>query len=122
MSLSSKKLGTGSVGRAAARSGNVSGARQRGSVVRAASSTIVGAADADTSTTTTLVPGASDQPKSAVGPVLRTASLEALMADAEALVDLDVAELMRQEEMLATMREQVARALAMKRAGSVAPN
>jgi hypothetical protein len=122
MTLSPKKPGAGSVGRSAMRSESLSSARRRGSVARSASSTSVGAAEADTSTTTAPGANTSDQPKSAVEPVLRTASLEALMADAEALVDLDVAELMRQEEMLATMREQVARALAMKRAGSVVQN
>ncbi|KAJ1311252.1 hypothetical protein OPQ81_009750 [Rhizoctonia solani] len=53
------------------------------------------------------------------GPITRSASLEALMVDAEALANLDVSELLRQQEMLAAMREQVAKALELKREMSV---
>lgn len=56
------------------------------------------------------------------GPVTRSSSLQALMADAEVLAELDLAELMRQEEMLAALREQVARALTLKRAKDVGVN
>lgn len=52
--------------------------------------------------------------KSPGEPVARSASLEALMVDAEALAQLDIKELLRQQEMLAAMREQVAKALALK--------
>ncbi|KAG8763821.1 hypothetical protein FRC11_011892 [Ceratobasidium sp. 423] len=52
-------------------------------------------------------------------PVMRSASLEALMVDAEALAKLDMTELLRQQEMLATMREQVAKALELKREMSI---
>ncbi|KAG8714625.1 hypothetical protein FRC08_011665 [Ceratobasidium sp. 394] len=92
------------------------------SVAQAESSTSTDGADAPATTTPT-VATRSDTPKpSTTEPITRTASLQALMADAEVLAELDVAELMRQEEMLAAMREQVARALAMKRAGNVVPN
>ncbi|CAE6528641.1 unnamed protein product [Rhizoctonia solani] len=52
-------------------------------------------------------------------PVTRTATLESLMVDAEALAQLDMTELLKQQEMLAAMREQVAKALALKRELSV---
>ncbi|CUA76883.1 Titin [Rhizoctonia solani] len=52
-------------------------------------------------------------------PVTRSASLEALIIDAEALAKLDVTELLKQQEMLAAMREQVAKALELKREMSV---
>ncbi|KAF8679558.1 hypothetical protein RHS04_04422 [Rhizoctonia solani] len=52
-------------------------------------------------------------------PVTRSASLEALMIDVEALAELDTAELLRQQEMLAAMREQVAKALKLKREMSI---
>ncbi|CAE6395735.1 unnamed protein product [Rhizoctonia solani] len=55
------------------------------------------------------------EPRPPQAPVTRSESLEALMVDAEALAELDTAELIRQQEMLAAMREQVAKALKLKR-------
>ncbi|KDN49973.1 hypothetical protein RSAG8_01309, partial [Rhizoctonia solani AG-8 WAC10335] len=59
------------------------------------------------------------EPESSNAPLMRSASLEALMVDAEALAKLDMAELLKQQDMLAALREQVAKALELKREMSV---
>lgn len=64
-------------------------------------------------------PEAATDDTKAQAPVTRSTSLEALMVDAEALAELDLAELLRQQEMLAAMKEQVAKALALKQERSV---
>ncbi|CAE6458011.1 unnamed protein product [Rhizoctonia solani] len=63
--------------------------------------------------------GPDPEPTPSNAPVTRSESLEALMVDAEALAELDMAELLKQQEMLAAMREQVAKALELKREMSV---
>ncbi|KAG9125150.1 hypothetical protein FRC07_008788 [Ceratobasidium sp. 392] len=126
MPLSAKKAVVGSVGRAASIANSKTPTKPTDDSLKNAASVAQVESDAtvdaaETIATTPAATAASDTPgASTAEPVTRTASLEALMADAEALAELDVAELMRQEEMLAAMREQVARALALKRAGSVA--
>ncbi|QRW05501.1 hypothetical protein RhiLY_04500 [Ceratobasidium sp. AG-Ba] len=110
MPISAKKEVVPSVGRSA----NVANSRAKVNDSENLEATeATGNTDISTSATST-----ADAPQPT--PVSRTASLEAMMANAEALAELDVAELMRQEEMLAAMREQVTRALALKRANTIA--
>ncbi|KAG8746012.1 hypothetical protein FRC10_006351 [Ceratobasidium sp. 414] len=129
MPLSAKKAAIGSVGRTVsvansrARTDSTSGSSKNvPNVAQAESSTSTDGADTAATATSTVATGSDTSKLSTTEPITRTASLEALMVDAEALAELDVAELMRQAEMLAAMREQIARALAMKRAGSVVSN
>ncbi|KAG8753849.1 hypothetical protein FRC12_011396, partial [Ceratobasidium sp. 428] len=133
MPLSAKKAAVGSVGRAASLAASKASTESASESLKNTASAVqveneISVENGDIATTTAITPTLAattttdTSQTSTIEPVTRTASLEALMADADTLAKLDVAELMRQEEMLAAMKEQVARALAMKRAASVVSN